>query len=77
MNLLGEPLRMEPSAKSRNGGDLAEDEHVMSEVHLGCPTALSGPHTSLFTFSLASVTHSLIVSLSLLPFLVPLQSTEC
>ncbi|XP_034696330.1 methyltransferase-like protein 22 isoform X1 [Vitis riparia] len=35
-----------------NGGDLEEHEQVMSEVHLGCPPGLSGPHISKFTFSL-------------------------
>lgn len=35
-----------------NGGDLEEPEQVMSEVHLGCPPGLSGPHISKFTFSL-------------------------
>ncbi|MED6133927.1 hypothetical protein PIB30_032727 [Stylosanthes scabra] len=29
-----------------------EEEHVMSEVHLGCPPALSGPHISTFTVRL-------------------------
>ncbi|KAA8540421.1 hypothetical protein F0562_024660 [Nyssa sinensis] len=33
-----------------NGSDLEED-HVMSEVHLGCPPYFSGPHISRFTFS--------------------------
>ncbi|RYR50722.1 hypothetical protein Ahy_A07g037351 [Arachis hypogaea] len=26
-----------------------EEEHVMSEVHLGCPPGLSDPHNSTFT----------------------------
>lgn len=30
----------------------AEEEQVMSEVHLGCPPGLSGPHISHFTVSL-------------------------
>lgn len=30
----------------------AEEEQVMSEVHLGCPPGLSGPHISHFTISL-------------------------
>ncbi|XP_018840825.2 methyltransferase-like protein 22 [Juglans regia] len=32
----------------------AEEEQVMSEVHLGCPPGLSGPHISHFTISLPS-----------------------
>ncbi|XP_019077703.1 uncharacterized protein LOC100256576 isoform X3 [Vitis vinifera] len=35
-----------------NSGDLEEHEQVMSEVHLGCPPGLSGPHISKFTISL-------------------------
>ncbi|KAM3747674.1 hypothetical protein ACB098_05G052700 [Castanea mollissima] len=36
-----------------NGGDSTmEEEHVMSEVHLGCPPGISGPHISHFTISL-------------------------
>ncbi|XP_021774043.1 methyltransferase-like protein 22 [Chenopodium quinoa] len=31
---------------------MAENEEVMSEVHLGCPANFSGPYTSHFTFSL-------------------------
>lgn len=31
-------------------GDL-EDEHVMSEVHLGCPSGHSGSHISCFSIS--------------------------
>ncbi|GLU22190.1 hypothetical protein SLE2022_382830 [Rubroshorea leprosula] len=39
-----------------NGGgsseDVEEQEQVMSEVHLGCPPGISGPHVSRFTISL-------------------------
>ncbi|TVU08257.1 hypothetical protein EJB05_41654 [Eragrostis curvula] len=37
---------------SDSGGAVAaEEEQVMSEVHLGCPPGFSGPHISRFTFS--------------------------
>ncbi|XVF86601.1 hypothetical protein PTKIN_Ptkin18bG0055500 [Pterospermum kingtungense] len=39
-----------------NGADSKEEteeqQHVMSEVHLGCPPGISGPHISRFTISL-------------------------
>ncbi|XP_020414804.1 methyltransferase-like protein 22 isoform X1 [Prunus persica] len=35
-----------------NCGDSQEEEQVMSEVHLGCPSGFSGPHISRFTFSI-------------------------
>ncbi|MFQ6631535.1 hypothetical protein Gotur_008794 [Gossypium turneri] len=41
-----------------NGGDSKDDEEereqVMSEVHLGCPPGISGPHISRFTICLPS-----------------------
>ncbi|KAA3455552.1 methyltransferase-like protein 22 isoform X2 [Gossypium australe] len=41
-----------------NGGDSNDDEEereqVMSEVHLGCPPGISGPHISRFTICLPS-----------------------
>ncbi|KAK6148860.1 hypothetical protein DH2020_016389 [Rehmannia glutinosa] len=40
-----------PSCAAEGGGGLGE-EHVMSEVHLGCPPNHSGPHISNFTISL-------------------------
>ncbi|KAL3631872.1 hypothetical protein CASFOL_024856 [Castilleja foliolosa] len=40
-----------PSYRAECGGGL-EEEHVMSEVHLGCPPNHSGPHISHFTISL-------------------------
>ncbi|KAJ4958910.1 hypothetical protein NE237_026021 [Protea cynaroides] len=40
-------LPAEPSTPF-NSGD--SEEHVMSEVHLGCPPRSSGPHISCFTF---------------------------
>ncbi|XP_059643524.1 uncharacterized protein LOC132285359 [Cornus florida] len=46
------PLPPSPEiATPPEGGDVEED-HVMSEVHLGCPPNFSGPHISPFTFSL-------------------------
>jgi hypothetical protein len=33
------------------GGGGAEEEQVMSEVHLGCPPHFSGLHISRFSFS--------------------------
>ncbi|XVF24997.1 hypothetical protein REPUB_Repub13aG0175600 [Reevesia pubescens] len=45
-----------------NGGDSKEDaeeqQHVMSEVHLGCPPGISGTHISHFTITLPSVESS-------------------
>ncbi|KAJ7951794.1 methyltransferase-like protein 22 [Quillaja saponaria] len=35
--------------KPVNGEDAVEEDQVMSEVHLGCPPGLSGPHVSHFT----------------------------
>lgn len=47
-----------------NGGDSEEDaeerQQVMSEVHLGCPPGISGPHISRFTISLPSEVESSI-----------------
>ncbi|XWS16362.1 hypothetical protein CRYUN_Cryun34aG0079300 [Craigia yunnanensis] len=44
------------------GGDSKEDmeerQQVMSEVHLGCPPGVSGPHISRFTISLLSEVES-------------------
>ncbi|GFP88888.1 methyltransferase-like protein 22 [Phtheirospermum japonicum] len=40
-----------PSCAAKGGGGL-EEEHVMSEVHLGCPPNHSGSHISHFTISL-------------------------
>ncbi|OMO66779.1 Nicotinamide N-methyltransferase-like protein [Corchorus olitorius] len=34
--------------------DTEEQQQVMSEVHLGCPPGISGPHISRFTISLPS-----------------------
>ncbi|XP_022720884.1 methyltransferase-like protein 22 isoform X2 [Durio zibethinus] len=45
-----------------NGGDSNEDteerRQVMSEVHLGCPPGIYGPHISRFTISVPSVESS-------------------
>ncbi|KAF8388992.1 hypothetical protein HHK36_025676 [Tetracentron sinense] len=40
----------EDHSRQSNGRDFVE--HVMSEVHLGCPPRFSGPHISYFTFLL-------------------------
>ncbi|XP_010249758.1 PREDICTED: methyltransferase-like protein 22 isoform X2 [Nelumbo nucifera] len=40
---------VDPLTPSNGGGC---SEHVMSEVHLGCPPHFSGPHISHFTFPL-------------------------
>ncbi|KAH6820982.1 hypothetical protein C2S53_020034 [Perilla frutescens var. hirtella] len=44
--------RATPPCRAEGGGDLEEEELVMSEVHLGCPPYHSGPHISRFTVSL-------------------------
>lgn len=41
--------------KERGGGGeegAGEEEEVMSEVHIGCPPGISGPHISRFNISL-------------------------
>nr|GMC49943.1 methyltransferase-like protein 22 isoform X1 [Ipomoea batatas] len=45
-----EPLPSSP--KTTTGGESAEEEQVMSEVHLGCPPYHSGSHLSRFTIYL-------------------------
>lgn len=42
----------EELVRQASGGDLEEDEHVMSEVHLGCPPGHSGSHISCFSISI-------------------------
>ncbi|XP_010249761.1 PREDICTED: methyltransferase-like protein 22 isoform X3 [Nelumbo nucifera] len=46
---------VDPLTPSNGGGC---SEHVMSEVHLGCPPHFSGPHISHFTFPLPPETSS-------------------
>nr|GMC53552.1 methyltransferase-like protein 22 isoform X1 [Ipomoea batatas] len=45
-----EPLPSSP--QTTTGGESAEEEQVMSEVHLGCPPYHSGSHLSRFTIYL-------------------------
>ncbi|XP_015867394.3 uncharacterized protein LOC107404900 isoform X2 [Ziziphus jujuba] len=46
--------RVEYSESSSSSSE--SSDHVMSEVHLGCPPGLSGSHISYFTFSIPSET---------------------
>lgn len=48
--------------------DSEEEEQVMSEVHLGCPPGLCGPHISHFTFSIPPGTEFNLHSLSSVSF---------
>lgn len=46
------PISSEEEEEINGGDSTMEEEHVMSEVHLGCPPGISGPHISHFTISL-------------------------
>lgn len=46
------PISSEEEEEINGGDSTTEEEHVMSEVHLGCPPGVSGPHISHFTISL-------------------------
>ncbi|KAK7847323.1 methyltransferase-like protein 22 [Quercus suber] len=46
------PISSEKEEEMNGGDSTMEEEHVMSEVHLGCPPGISGPHISHFTISL-------------------------
>lgn len=48
----GSGSSLEGQVGGLSGEGLEEEEHVMSEVHLGCPPAHSGPHVSCFSFSI-------------------------
>ncbi|KAG5561725.1 hypothetical protein RHGRI_004690 [Rhododendron griersonianum] len=53
MNLTpDQPLSQSSETPALSSGGKPEEELVMSEVHLGCPPYVSGPHLSRFTFSL-------------------------
>lgn len=46
---------MEANGGGYGGAEAAEEEQVMSEVHLGCPPGFPGLHVSRFTFSTRSL----------------------
>ncbi|MFS7909645.1 hypothetical protein Hanom_Chr02g00097041 [Helianthus anomalus] len=54
----GETPRIQPSpapetaSSSEESEEEDENDHVMSEIHLGCPPKISGSFVSHFTFSL-------------------------
>lgn len=49
-------ISMQMNGRDPPPAEKEEQEQVMSEVHLGCPPGLSGPHISHFAISLPPTT---------------------